>query len=66
VQDKDRLEQQANDNPDQPEAEDAEGHMFLPHDSGTARSLAQGRSADIERQAKERQREKEARPNRRS
>lgn len=44
---------------------DTEGHMFLPHDAGTARSLAQGRSADLERQAKDRQRQKEARPNRR-
>ena len=63
--DKDKLEQQANENPDEPQAEDAEGHMFLPHDSGTARNLAQGRSADMERQMKDRQREKEARPNRR-
>jgi hypothetical protein len=48
-----------------PETEDAEGHMFLPSDPGTARALAQGRSADIQREARERQRQKEARPNRR-
>ncbi len=47
------------------EEQDAEGHMFLPNDPGTARALAQGRSADIEREARERQRQKEARPNRR-
>jgi len=47
------------------EDEDAEGHMFLPNDPATARSLAQGRSADIERELRDRQRQKEARPNRR-
>jgi hypothetical protein len=48
-----------------PETEDTEGHMFLPSDPGTARALAQGRSADMQREARERQRQKEARPNRR-
>ena len=47
------------------ESEDTEGHMFLPNDPSTARSLAQGRSADVEREMRERQRQKEARPNRR-
>jgi hypothetical protein len=45
--------------------QDAEGHMFLPSDPGTARALAQGRSAEMQREARERQRQKEARPNRR-
>lgn len=50
----------------QPEdGDDAEGHMFLPNDPATARSLAQGRSADIEREMRDRQRQKETRPNRR-
>ena len=44
--------------------EDTEGHMFQ-HDLGTSRHLAKARSADIEREVRERQRQKEARPNRR-
>ena len=44
--------------------EDTEGHMFQP-DLGTSRHLAKARSADIEREMRERKREKEARPNRR-
>lgn len=44
--------------------EDTEGHMFQP-DLGTSRHLAKSRSADIEREMRERQRQKEARPNRR-
>lgn len=54
--------------PDAPaagESDDTEGHMFLPNDPATARSLAQGRSADVEREMRDRQRRKEARPNRR-
>jgi hypothetical protein len=47
------------------EDEDTEGHLFLPNDPGTARSLSQGRSSEIEREVRERQRQKEARPNRR-
>jgi hypothetical protein len=50
--------------PVEPADEDAEGHMFLPNDPGTARTLSQGRSADVEREMRERQRQKEARPNR--
>ena len=48
-----------------PESDDTEGHLFLPNDPSTARSLAQGRSAELEREIRERQRQKEARPNRR-
>ena len=44
--------------------EDTEGHMFQP-DLGTSRHLAKSRSADIEREMRDRQRQKEARPNRR-
>ena len=44
--------------------DDTEGHMFQP-DLGTSRHLAKSRSADIERELRERQRQKEARPNRR-
>ncbi|HUG48915.1 MAG TPA: hypothetical protein VMP67_10955 [Candidatus Limnocylindria bacterium] len=51
--------------PATPEEEDTEGHLFLPNDPSTARSLAQGRSAELEREMRERQRQKEARPNRR-
>jgi hypothetical protein len=39
--------------------EDTEGHMFQP-DYGTSRHLANSRNAEIERQAKDRQRQKEA------
>jgi hypothetical protein len=50
---------------DQPTpADDTEGHMFQP-DLGTSRHLAKSRSAEIEREMRERQRQKEARPNRR-
>ena len=44
--------------------EDTEGHMFQP-DIGTSRHLAKSRSAEIEREMRDRQRQKEARPNRR-
>lgn len=64
AENKDDLEQQQNDNPQQPDGDDAEGHMFL-QDPGTSRTLAQQRSADVDRHVKERRREKEARPNRR-
>jgi hypothetical protein len=39
--------------------EDTEGHMFQP-DYGTSRHIANSRNAEIERQAKDRQRQKEA------
>jgi hypothetical protein len=42
--------------------DDTEGHFLLP-DSGAARILATSRSQDIEREIRERQREKQARPN---
>jgi hypothetical protein len=58
-------EPMAPDAPAAEQAEDTEGHMFLPNDPGTARSLAQGRSAEVERHMRDRQRQKEARPNRR-
>jgi hypothetical protein len=38
---------------------DTEGHMFQP-DYGTSRHIANSRNAEIERQAKDRQRQKEA------
>jgi hypothetical protein len=44
--------------------DDTEGHMFQP-DLSTSRHLAQSRSAEIERELRDRQRQKEARPNRR-
>lgn len=52
----------ASDEPKQDE--DTEGHMFQ-LDPSTSRHLAKSRSADIERELRERQRQKEARPNRR-
>lgn len=56
------LLRRASDEPKQDE--DTEGHMF--HlDPSTNRHLAKSRSADIERELRERQRQKEARPNRR-
>jgi hypothetical protein len=39
--------------------EDTEGHMFQP-DYGTSRHIANSRNAEIERQARDRQRQKEA------
>lgn len=51
--------------PEPGQQDDAEGHMFLPNDPTTAGALARGRSADIEREARDRQRQKEVRPNRR-
>ena len=48
----------------QPEGEDTEGHM-LQLDPNTARNLARARSADLDRDLRDRQRQKEARPNRR-
>jgi hypothetical protein len=50
--------------PVQPEGEDTEGHM-LQLDPNTARNLARARSADVDRDLRDRQRQKEARPNRR-
>lgn len=50
--------------PVQPEGEDTEGHM-LHLDPNTARNLARARSADVDRELRDRQRQKEARPNRR-
>jgi hypothetical protein len=58
----DGLARRASEEPKQDE--DTEGHMFQP-DLGTSRHLAKARSADIERELRERQRQKEARPNRR-
>ncbi len=58
----DGLLRRASDEPKQDE--DTEGHMFQV-DLGTSRHLAKARSADIERELRERQRQKEARPNRR-
>ena len=53
------------DEPQDPkQVEDTEGHMYQP-DLGTSRHLAKARSADIERELRERQKQKEARPNRR-
>lgn len=48
----------------QPEDQDTEGHM-LQLDPNTARNLARARSADLDRDMRDRQRQKEARPNRR-
>ena len=42
--------------------EDVEGHSFLIHPS-TSQELARYKSADLERQARQRQLAKEARPN---
>ena len=39
---------------------DTEGHMFQPADYGTSRHLANSRNAEIERQARDRQRQKDA------
>lgn len=44
--------------------EDTEGHMML-IDQGASQRLAKSRSAEIERELRDRQRQKEARPNRR-
>jgi hypothetical protein len=44
---------------------DTEGHVFLV-DPISSRQIARDRSAEIEREARERQRRKEARPNRQS
>jgi hypothetical protein len=44
---------------------DTEGHMFINMDPGTSRGIAKGRSAEIEREMRDRQRAKEARPNKR-
>lgn len=44
-------------------SDDTEGHGLL-MDVNTARGIARGRAADIEREARDRQRAKEARPNR--
>ena len=41
-------------------AEDTEGHMFMPYDNTTASSLARIRSAEIDRNVRERQRANEA------
>jgi hypothetical protein len=65
AENRDKMEPQVDDDQDQAGSEDTEGHVFLPPDAGTARSLAQGRAADMERHLKERRREKEAKPNRR-
>ena len=53
----------ASDEPKQDE--DTEGHMFVNMDPGTSRGIAKGRSAEIERELRDRQRAKEARPNKR-
>ncbi len=45
--------------------EDVEGHSFLIHPS-TSQELARYKSADLERQARQRQLAKEARPNKNS
>ena len=47
------------------EESDTEGHVFLV-DPISSRQIARDRSAEIEREARERQRRKEARPNRQS
>jgi hypothetical protein len=60
----DGIRLRASDEPKQDEEKDAEGHMFQP-DLGTSRHLAKSRSAEIEREMRDRQRQKEARPNRR-
>lgn len=41
-------------------AEDVEGHMFMPYDQTTASNLARIRSAEIDRNVRERQRATEA------
>ena len=48
---------------DPADEDDVEGHGFLT-DSSTAREVSRTRNADIERQLRERERRKEARPNR--
>ena len=45
------------------EEADTEGHGLLV-DPGMARDLARGRAADVDRASRDRQRQKEARPNR--
>jgi hypothetical protein len=45
------------------EATDAEGHMFL-SDTNASREIAKARSAEVERAARDRRLQKEARPNR--
>jgi hypothetical protein len=48
----------------EPTEDDTEGHMML-IDQGASQRLAKSRSAEIERELRDRQRQKEARPNRR-
>lgn len=43
-----------------PAEQDVEGHMFLPYDQGTASNLARIRSAEIDRNVRDRQRATEA------
>lgn len=43
-----------------PAEQDVEGHMFMPYDQTTASSLARIRSAEIDRNVRERQRADEA------
>lgn len=62
---KDQARPRAQDERLEADEQDAEGHMYLPSDHNTAKALAQGRSAEMEREARERRREKESRPNRR-
>ncbi|MBA2556971.1 MAG: hypothetical protein H0V12_06445 [Chloroflexi bacterium] len=52
-----------NDAPVDSDKSDTEGHAFM-IDPTTARQLSRARSADVERDARDRQRTKEARPNR--
>jgi hypothetical protein len=41
--------------------EDAEGHMFMPRDTGTAHSLAGDREREVERHLRDRELERQAR-----
>jgi len=50
---------------DQPQDGDTEGHMFINMDPGTSRGIAKGRSAEIERDLRDRKREQEARTKKR-
>ena len=43
-----------------PAEQDVEGHMFMPYDQNTASSLARSRSAEIDRNVRERQRATDA------
>jgi len=43
-----------------PAEQDVEGHMFMPYDQGTASNLARSRSAEIDRNVRDRQRATEA------